>query len=330
MVRQPYDSGNESDAYNGDLHTTQVLTTSTSSHQGTMDLHNDPLDGFEGLTVPDALRSSTTSKKSRTPRSTANAKVGQSKISNMDQEDSDSDGSVDPNSAESKLYSKQIQAVNRKKNKSGGFQSMGLMANVLRAVLNKGYKVPTPIQRKCIPLVLEGKDVVGMARTGSGKTAAFTIPLVNRLRNHSAKVGVRGLILSPSRELALQTLKFAKELSKYTDLRHCALVGGDRLEEQYEMMAANPDILVATPGRCLHLIVEMNLDLSSVEYVVFDEADRLFEMGFSVQLHEILHRLPPSRQTLLFSATLPNNLVDFAKAGLHEPELVRLDVDTKI
>lgn len=137
-------------------------------------------------------------------------------------------------------------------------------------------------------------------------------------------------MLSPSRELALQTQKVAKELGKYTDLRSCIIVGGDSLEEQFSMIASNPDIIIATPGRLLHLIVEMNLDIKTVEYVVFDEADRLFEMGFAVQLHEILSRLPQSRQTLLFSATLPKLLVDFAKAGLQDPTLVRLDVDTKI
>lgn len=169
-----------------------------------------------------------------------------------------------------------------------------------------------------------------MARTGSGKTAAFLIPLLERLKTHSAKVGARALVLSPSRELAMQTQKVCKELGKHTDLRSCVLVGGDNLDDQFSMIASNPDILIATPGRLLHLAVEMDLDLRSVEYVVFDEADRLFEMGFAVQLHEILSRLPQNRQTLLFSATLPKILVDFAKAGLQEPTLIRLDADTKI
>jgi ATP-dependent RNA helicase DDX54/DBP10 len=128
----------------------------------------------------------------------------------------------------------------------------------------------------------------------------------------------------------MQTQKVAKELGKYTDLRSCIIVGGDSLEEQFSMIASNPDIIIATPGRLLHLIVEMSLDIKTVEYVVFDEADRLFEMGFAVQLHEILSRLPQTRQSLLFSATLPKLLVDFAKAGLQDPTLVRLDVDTKI
>ncbi|OHF02278.1 DEAD/DEAH box helicase [Colletotrichum orchidophilum] len=214
--------------------------------------------------------------------------------------------------------------------RGGGFQAMGLNAGLLRAITKKGFSVPTPIQRKTIPLILDRKDVVGMARTGSGKTAAFVIPMIERLRAHSAKVGTRALIMSPSRELALQTLKVVKEFSKGTDLKCILLVGGDSMEDQFSMMSSNPDIVIATPGRFLHLKVEMGLDLSSIKYVVFDEADRLFEMGFAAQLTEILHALPLSRQSLLFSATLPASLVEFARAGLQDPSLVRLDAETKV
>ncbi|EEH42048.2 ATP-dependent RNA helicase DBP10 [Paracoccidioides lutzii Pb01] len=214
--------------------------------------------------------------------------------------------------------------------KGGGFQSMGLNATLLKAIARKGFSVPTPIQRKTIPLLLDDQDVVGMARTGSGKTAAFVIPMIEKLKSHSAKFGARALIMSPSRELALQTLKVVKELGRGTDLKCVLLVGGDSLEEQFEYMSGNPDIIIATPGRFLHLKVEMSLDLSSIRYVVFDEADRLFEMGFSAQLTEILHGLPSSRQTLLFSATLPKSLVEFARAGLQEPTLIRLDAESKI
>lgn len=154
--------------------------------------------------------------------------------------------------------------------------------------------------------------------------------MIERLRAHSARFGSRALILSPSRELAIQTLKVVKEFSRGTGLKAVLLVGGDGLEEQFGAMTANPDIVIATPGRFLHLKVEMNLDLSSIKYVVFDEADRLFEMGFAAQLTEILHALPPSRQTLLFSATLPASLVEFARAGLQDPSLVRLDAESKI
>ncbi|KAJ5690819.1 ATP-dependent RNA helicase dbp10 [Penicillium macrosclerotiorum] len=214
--------------------------------------------------------------------------------------------------------------------KGGGFQAMGLNANLLKAIARKGFSVPTPIQRKTIPVIMDDKDVVGMARTGSGKTAAFVIPMIEKLKSHSSTFGARGLIMSPSRELALQTLKVVKEMGRGTDLRAVLLVGGDSLEDQFGMMAGNPDIVIATPGRFLHLKVEMDLDLSSIRYVVFDEADRLFEMGFAAQLTEILHGLPSTRQTLLFSATLPKSLVEFARAGLEEPSLVRLDTESKI
>lgn len=214
--------------------------------------------------------------------------------------------------------------------KGGGFQAMGLNAMLLKAITRKGYSVPTPIQRKTIFVIMDDKDVVAMARTGSGKTAAFVIPMIEKLKSHSITVGARALILSPSRELALQTLKVVKELGRGTDLRSVLLVGGDSLEEQFLEMTRNPDIVIATPGRFLHLKVEMALNLSSIKYVVFDEADRLFEMGFAAQLTEILHDLPPTRQTLLFSATLPKSLVEFARAGLQDPILVRLDTESKI
>jgi len=228
-----------------------------------------------------------------------------------------------------------IMSQNRKKKKSGGFQSMGLSSEVLRGVLTKGYRVPTPIQRRTIPLILEGKDVVAMARTGSGKTAAFLVPLLQKLVSKSVKIGpqikgARGLILSPTRELALQTLSFTKELGRFCGIKAACVLGGDSMEKQFSAMHENPDIIIATPGRFVHVCVEMGLKLASIEYVVFDEADRLFEMGFGEQLREILGRLPETRQTVLFSATLPKLLVDFAKAGLTEPTLIRLDVETKI
>jgi ATP-dependent RNA helicase DDX54/DBP10 len=217
-----------------------------------------------------------------------------------------------------------------KKAKGGSFQSMGLDAKLLKAITRKGFSVPTPIQRKAIPLVLDGQDIVASARTGSGKTAAFVVPMIQHLKAHKTQVGARALILSPSRELALQTVKVTNELGKGTDLRTMLVVGGDSMEDQFKAMTSNPDIIIATPGRFLHLQIEMGLDLSSFKYVVFDEADRLFEMGFAAQLSEILHALPTTRQTLLFSATLPKSLVEFARAGLSEPKLVRLDAETKV
>uniref|UniRef100_A0A452SWT9 ATP-dependent RNA helicase DDX54 n=1 Tax=Ursus americanus TaxID=9643 RepID=A0A452SWT9_URSAM len=223
-----------------------------------------------------------------------------------------------------------VRAQNKKKKKSGGFQSMGLSYPVFKGIMKKGYKVPTPIQRKTIPVILDGKDVVAMARTGSGKTACFLIPMFERLKTRSAQTGARALVLSPTRELALQTMKFTKELGKFTGLRTALILGGDKMEDQFAALHENPDIIIATPGRLVHVAVEMNLRLQSVEYVVFDEADRLFEMGFAEQLQEIIGRLPGGHQTVLFSATLPKLLVEFARAGLTEPVLIRLDVDAKL
>ncbi|KAL4110427.1 hypothetical protein PRIC1_002118 [Phytophthora ramorum] len=213
----------------------------------------------------------------------------------------------------------------------GGFQHLGLSPLVFRGVMAMGYKVPTPIQRKSLPIVLSGKDCVAMARTGSGKTAAFLIPMVEKLKEHSTKIGVRAVVLSPTRELAVQTLRFTKQLSKFTTLKMALIVGGEGMDQQFEAIAANPDVLVATPGRLMHLLQEIpDFNLKAVEYVVFDEADRIFEMGFAEQLQEILKNMPTSRQTLLFSATLPKALVQFARAGLSDPELIRLDVENKI
>ncbi|QRV79222.1 DEAD/DEAH box helicase [Ceratobasidium sp. AG-Ba] len=243
----------------------------------------------------------------------------------------------------------------------GSFQSMGLNPSLLRSLLLRGFKTPTPIQRQSIPALLSTppRDLVGMARTGSGKTLAYMIPLVQRLGGrHSTSFGARALVLVPARELALQVLKVGKDLVRgwHSDggahagdrdvdepvaetssrkgsgqnLRWGLVVGGEGMDEQFEMISSNPDVIIATPGRLLHLVVEMNLDLRSVQYIVFDEADRLFELGFATALHEILHRLPTTRQTALFSATLPKNLVEFAKAGLQDPKLVRLDSESKI
>lgn len=223
-----------------------------------------------------------------------------------------------------------VRAQNKKNKKSGGFQSMGLSYPVYKGVMKKGYKVPTPIQRKTIPVILDGKDVVAMARTGSGKTAAFLVPMFERLKAPQAQTGARALVLTPTRELALQTMKFTKELGKFTGLKTALILGGDSMDDQFAALHENPDIIIGTPGRLMHIVMEMNLKLNSVEYVVFDEADRLFEMGFAEQLQEIIRRLPETRQTLLFSATLPKLLVDFARAGLTEPVLIRLDVDTKL
>lgn len=218
--------------------------------------------------------------------------------------------------------------------KAGTFAGMGLMPSLLKALTKLGYRQPTPIQRKTIPALLEGKDVVAMARTGSGKTAAFGLACLQRLREHSPVVGARALILCPNRELALQTGAVLKKLAVGTDLRFVSLIGGDDLSEQFTSLAANPDCLIVTPGRLAHMLAETGFSiLNRVEFVVFDEADRLLEdASLAEQCRTILSRLPPpgQRQTALFSATLPSALVELAQAGLVEPQLIRLDAETKL
>uniref|UniRef100_A0A0N4ZMF2 RNA helicase n=1 Tax=Parastrongyloides trichosuri TaxID=131310 RepID=A0A0N4ZMF2_PARTI len=201
--------------------------------------------------------------------------------------------------------------------------------NVFRALEKKGFKQPTPIQRKGIPPILDGRDVVAMSRTGSGKTAAFVVPMLQKLKMRNP-TGIRAILISPTRELAVQTFNVVKELGRFTGLRAACIVGGESLQENFAIIHQTPDILIATPGRLAHIAVEMELKLDFVQYIVFDEADRLFEMGFADQVNEIIRRIPESRQTLLFSATLPKMIVEFAKAGLNDPCLIRLDTDNKI
>lgn len=222
--------------------------------------------------------------------------------------------------------------TNKVKKPGGTFASMGLSRLVLKAVERKGYKLATPIQRRCIPAIMSGRDVVAMARTGSGKSAAFLLPLIDRLKIRQPKAEIRALILSPTRELATQTFKFVKEFSKYTNLVSKLIIGGESIGRDFETITSSPDILVATPGRLAHVLVEMKRKLDGVEVVVFDEADRLFEPGFKEmeQVTEICNRLSDSKQTLLFSATIPQKLADFAKAGLRDPLFIRLDVEANL
>lgn len=218
-----------------------------------------------------------------------------------------------------------------KKAKMGSFQTMGLDKDLLKGLSRMNYKTPTPVQRKALPIVLAGMDVVCMARTGSGKTCVFLLPLLQKLKCHDPKSGVRGLVLSPTRELAMQTFKFARDMGKFTDLRIISIVGGDGMEAQFESLSSRPDIIIATPGRLMHQLREISsFKLKSIKYLVFDEADRLFEMGFAEQLSEIIRECPQDRQTLLFSATLPKMLVQFTRAGLRDPQLIRLDTDVKM
>jgi len=216
--------------------------------------------------------------------------------------------------------------------------AIGMKEPLLERITEAGYETPTPIQKKTIPLILQGKDLIAMARTGSGKTAAFLLPMIQKLTQTDRKItavkpgdSVRALIVSPTRELALQTLKFTQQFAP--QLKCCSIIGGESMADQFSQMhSKTTDILVAVPGRLMHILTEMGLEkLINVEYLVFDEADRLFEQNFQIQLQEILSRCKSdNRQTLLFSATMPPKIAEFASAGLHSPEVVRLDVEHKL
>jgi hypothetical protein len=219
----------------------------------------------------------------------------------------------------------------KKRSTAGAFETLGLSELTVRAIAKKGYRQPTPIQRRAIPRALEGRDIVAMARTGSGKSAAFLLPMVEKLGAHSTTVGVRGLVLTPTRELALQTLRFFKEFARFTDLRVVCIVGGESIDSQFADLTTNPDVIIATPGRLLHLTVEVaDFTLASCSMLVLDEADRLFELGLAGQIDALLSQMQDRRQTLLFSATMPAIVADFVRAGLREPLVVRLDAESKI
>jgi ATP-dependent RNA helicase DDX54/DBP10 len=161
-----------------------------------------------------------------------------------------------------------------------------------------------------------------MARTGSGKTGAFVIPAVQALKEHSTVVGARCLILSPTRELAIQTAKYFKAIAKNTDLSHVLIVGGNDMENQFERLLLNPDVIIATPGRLVHCMEQTNLHLTQVKMVIYDEADRLFEMGFSEQLKTINDRMAKNRQSLLFSATISSSVREFSLSGMKDYKMV--------
>jgi len=227
-------------------------------------------------------------------------------------------------------HQNQSSFLNHKKKKSGGFQSMGLTPPVFRAIMAKGYNLPTPIQRKAIPKIMSGANIVATARTGSGKTAAFLIPIIEQLKNHSQIVGARCVILSPTRELALQTEKFFRDLARNTDLRVGVIVGGASLEGQFETLAQNPDVIIATPGRFLHHLKETKYSLKQVKMVIYDEADRLFELGFADQIKEINAGMPQEKQSIMMSATMPKELQEFATTGIREYTFLGLDKESKI
>ncbi|MCB0092272.1 MAG: DEAD/DEAH box helicase, partial [Caldilineaceae bacterium] len=203
------------------------------------------------------------------------------------------------------------------------FEELALDPRILAAVRAVGFETPTPIQQQAIPLVLAGRDVLGLAQTGTGKTAAFALPILNRLTQGPLRK-VRALIVAPTRELAEQINQTNVELGQKTKIRSAAIYGGVGKGPQLQALRSGVEIIVACPGRLLDHIGEGNIDLSTVEVLVLDEADRMCDMGFLPDIRRILKHLPKQRQTLFFSATMPNDIRTLASEILHNPATVQI------
>jgi ATP-dependent RNA helicase RhlE len=201
------------------------------------------------------------------------------------------------------------------------FNSLGLSDALLKAITKKGYTNPSPIQQKAIPPILEGKDVLASAQTGTGKTAGFTLPILQTLSQgkHLSHRPIRALILTPTRELAAQILANIKEYGEFLDLRSAVIFGGVNQKPQVAQLRQGVDILVATPGRLIDLQNQGLLTLSKVEILVLDEADRMLDMGFLRDIERILKVLPVKRQNLMFSATFSQDIKKLAMGILHKP-----------
>jgi ATP-dependent RNA helicase RhlE len=207
------------------------------------------------------------------------------------------------------------------------FDSLGLSAELLRAVSEKGYGEPTPIQIKCIPAVLEGRDILAGAQTGTGKTAGFALPLLQRLSAQAPATDrrvIRALILTPTRELAAQVEESVRNYGKHLPLKSTVVFGGVGIHPQIDTLRRGVDILVATPGRLLDHVSQRTVDLSHVEILVLDEADRMLDMGFIRDIRKILALLPARRQNLLFSATFSDEIKQLADGLLNSPELIEV------
>ena len=208
------------------------------------------------------------------------------------------------------------------------FQSLGLSKALLKAINNQGYTEPSPIQQKAIPLILKGKDILASAQTGTGKTAGFTLPMLQRLSQGQSQKRrkVRALIITPTRELAAQVHANVKSYSEFLNIQSTVIFGGVNQRPQVATLKRGVDVLIATPGRLLDLQNQGFLSLSNVEILVLDEADRMLDMGFYDDIMKISNTLPKNRQTLLFSATMPPKIRELANKLLKNPESISLAI----
>ena len=210
------------------------------------------------------------------------------------------------------------------------FDQLGLIEPILKALQHEGYTHPTPIQAQSIPYLLEGRDLLGCAQTGTGKTAAFAIPMIQRMVNaqsggpRGGRKPIRALILTPTRELAIQIDESYKAYGRHTDLRTTVIFGGVGQKPQTDALRRGVDILVATPGRLLDLMNQGFVNLKELEYFVLDEADRMLDMGFIHDVKKVIAAIPRQRQTLFFSATMPPEVQRLSASLLHNPVKVEV------
>ena len=207
------------------------------------------------------------------------------------------------------------------------FKDLDIIKPILRAVEEAGYEKPTEIQENSIPVVLKGKDILGCAQTGTGKTAAFAIPILQNIvadKEKNNDRNIKALIVAPTRELAIQIEESFAEYSKYLDIKDTVIFGGVNQSSQVRKIKAGIDILVATPGRLLDLANQKHVDLKNVKYFVLDEADRMLDMGMIHDVKKIISRLPKERQNLLFSATMPKEVMKLVNSILNNPVKVEV------
>lgn len=207
------------------------------------------------------------------------------------------------------------------------FQSLGLNQRILQAINDAGYTQPTPIQSKTIPPIMAGKDLIGLAQTGTGKTAAFTLPLLSLISektNDQAARGTRLLIIAPTRELVMQINESIRVYGKYTNLRTAVVIGGASEKHQIEKLQSNVDIVIATPGRLIALMQDGHCTFGKLTHLILDEADRMLDMGFFPDISEICESLPKRRQSLLFSATFPQQVEKLSREILKSPTTIEV------
>jgi superfamily II DNA/RNA helicase len=208
---------------------------------------------------------------------------------------------------------------------AAGFDGLGLSPEILKAVADSGYTTPTPIQAQTIPLAMQRRDVIGIAQTGTGKTASFTLPMIEMLSKGRAKARMpRALVLEPTRELADQVSESFDKYAKYTKLTHALLIGGTSMDEQIKKLERGVDVLIATPGRLMDHFGRGRILLSQVNILVIDEADRMLDMGFIPDVEEICKKLPFTRQTLFYSATMPPEITRLTEQFLHNPARIEV------